>query len=682
MKTILRLLAVSLLLTVFSNTTLNAQTCPGGKTAFVWVNGIWVPTEISWKTTVNNAKDNFFASRPAINSSCVVFDSVWNTSKGAFDLGQSFNQWTLEGASVIPFLSTYSFPYNINFDPDYQKVVDKVNNWSGQGYRVVLIGHSQGTFFTKEVYEHLATNPPDVRKLSVINIASAASYINNGIERYITHCGDVIRYVPGSLPTNFNPQADLFTPCPNYTIGEQIYLHLLEESYLGVSSSSTKQQIYNYLEDSLPDPGCGTDTNCFLRDNFNSTGYTKNFTKVDYGVVDNGNPIITSSGGILRMVSQPASPYFSTGHLTLNTRRYFVGSFTANLEYSSFGSGVNDISLVNAKNDNVVAHWALAPITSNTNWYPLTFTKTNSQIVMYVNGTQKDSVTTTSTSGYYLRFDLQGNNTLQIRNLSVVAGATPPSTTGTVKATVSGYSGSVPCSLNGVSVTAPFTFTKNQGSYSLSCTAPSGYNVSVLPATTQPLTAGGTINFTVALAQITTGTIKITVNPDANTTHSAVNCSINNGPSYAVTYSTRTITAQAPGSKTVTCDYPVGYGIASITPSATQTLKAGQTISFQVNLKLPPPLFLSYITVDTEPKINTNIRVSLYGAGFVGDTEVYFCTSSSTSSCTNARVSIRAGDGTKVTTKYVFSSTPRTLYIRAKNPNGVWSGYKTMVVIK
>jgi hypothetical protein len=76
----------------------------------------------------------------------------------------------------------------------------------------------------------------------------------------------------------------------------------------------------------------------------------------------------------------------------------------------------------------------------------------------------------------------------------------PTVTTGTVGLFVEGYSGSISCSLNGVSVYAPSTLTDvAAGSYTLSCIAPQGfYLLGVSPSTVQ-LTAGGTKSFTVTL---------------------------------------------------------------------------------------------------------------------------------------------------------------------------------------
>jgi hypothetical protein len=76
------------------------------------------------------------------------------------------------------------------------------------------------------------------------------------------------------------------------------------------------------------------------------------------------------------------------------------------------------------------------------------------------------------------------------------------STTGTINLTRTGYTGNVSCTLNGTAVTVPATLTaKPAGSYTLACTAPTGYTISsITPSATQTLSGGGTVSFGVDLA--------------------------------------------------------------------------------------------------------------------------------------------------------------------------------------
>ena len=84
------------------------------------------------------------------------------------------------------------------------------------------------------------------------------------------------------------------------------------------------------------------------------------------------------------------------------------------------------------------------------------FTRNLTQIDLTIDGVAQTPFTSSATDSYFLAFDLQGNNTLQIQNLSVVRGATtppPPPTMTLTPATntvsiVQGSSGSVDLTLN------------------------------------------------------------------------------------------------------------------------------------------------------------------------------------------------------------------------------------------
>jgi len=81
-------------------------------------------------------------------------------------------------------------------------------------------------------------------------------------------------------------------------------------------------------------------------------------------------------------------------------------------------------------------------------------------------------------------------------------GAPVTPSTGTVKVDVSGYSGTINCKLNSNDLSAPVTWNSQPAvSYTLSCTAPSGYSItSITPDPTQMLSAGATVTFMVNLA--------------------------------------------------------------------------------------------------------------------------------------------------------------------------------------
>jgi hypothetical protein len=85
------------------------------------------------------------------------------------------------------------------------------------------------------------------------------------------------------------------------------------------------------------------------------------------------------------------------------------------------------------------------------------------------------------------------------------------------------------------------------------------------------------------------------------------------------------------------------------------------------------------LTVNSQPKVNTAINVSIFGSNFTFGAQGYVCTSSATSSCVASNTVYVSS--TQLTMNNVRSSTARTLYLRVANPGGSMSGYLTMVVI-
>jgi hypothetical protein len=200
----------------------------------------------------------------------------------------------------------------------------------------------------------------------------------------------------------------------------------------------------------------------------------------------------------------------------------------------------------------------------------------------------------------------------------------PPTnpTTGTINISTTN-SASVSCALNGDTFTAPTTLPgQSTGSKTLSCTPPSGFTLtSITPSATQNLSAGGTINFSVNL----TATTPPTTPPTTPTTGTVVVSSTNsislpcnlNGAGFTAP---ATLSGQSVGSKTLSCTAPSGYNLTAITPSATQTLSAGGTITFAVSLAATPPTTPTTGTINISTTNNVSVSCSLNGASVVAPT--------------------------------------------------------------
>lgn len=543
--------------------------CPrvGTCTVFIWVNGVLGKDPASWQREVQGYGEQFFATHPNLDRTYVQFYPVFNQSAGRFttwfgnligqgDLGESIDFLDLQEVAQSLADSSPNFAQHpkahqlfmtgvlqfqedqITGDPDLALLHQTVQDWWDKGYRVVLVGHSEGNLYNNLEYLDRLLNAdgkgkklPDSNQLAIIAIATPSSTVPDGRRMYTTQCNDFIYYAPskfqgvkGALPWNVSngfsscfyasvanffskPLTVFFAVGDLIAQGFSLLGHELS-AYLA-TGSATQKQIYRQMEDSLPDPGCGDDVNCYLKDDFSGGGYTDNFTQL----VANGSET-GEAGGALWLDSSGAS-----ARSILRTRRVFTGPFTLSFEFRI--SGMNDVTigLFNALDDlGVVAlqfsskgvrSYPAAPLSSFdlSVWHTMTFTKTDSLVTLFVDGKRLTTNSSTQMAGYYGAFDLKKNNNLQVQNLSVVRGVTSPLPrplpTGTVKVTVSGYRGSVTCALNGVSVTAPATLSKQPtGNKALSCSAPAGYKVTSVSPASQNLATGKTVNFVVSLTAV------------------------------------------------------------------------------------------------------------------------------------------------------------------------------------
>jgi hypothetical protein len=491
-----------------------AQNCPNGKTVFIWINGVLEPSSANWHSQVLAYENKFGAAHPDLDLNCVKFATSYNSSVNGYkdflqgveqmaaqDVDQYLNNLDLISQSKQAHQSFMAAALGYqndlkSADPD-MAVLDGgavttcppitptatcgVLDWWKNGYRVVLVGYSQGNFYANAEYNLRLRNAdgqgkqlPDSNQLSVIGIATPADKVADGRQQYTTHCNDPIHfaYPPKALGANIGSPTSCFVL---QAVDAGLYLtgnwfnalaatligngYIIDQHFIDTymtDGSDTQKQIYQQLEDALPDPGCSGDTNCYLNDKFISTDYTPNWRLTDYTAL--GTKIQQGNGELGMYVSQLTSDRaFGGGSLTLRTRRVFSGPFIGNLQFKHItnlltptgaGWGTSVISLKRASDDRTAISLTLTNDTgtpTNEPWHQISIVKTDTQMSMAVDnqtwaGQSASIVSVNPTDGYYIEVKTTGNDNLLISNLFVASTrsvATPPPITVTSSVVIS-----------------------------------------------------------------------------------------------------------------------------------------------------------------------------------------------------------------------------------------------------
>lgn len=646
MRKLHRLLGVLLvfLSSILAVNSANAQPCNRAKTAFIWINGVFTQEE-DWAPFVKRTETHFLIERPTINRDCITFVPVYNESHWLIDFLQSTNQWLAQEidnlspdvdshpelgikilAALVDLATGGQYASNIPLtDPDLIKMLDAVTKWSNDGYNVVLVGHSQGTFYTNRIYEAIRDSiiVPNIPgsslpspKLSIVNIASAAGYVADGRQKYTTQCGDPILWVPNNLPSNINND---FIPCPfspPVTLPPNWFRHLTS-SYLS-DESNTKRQIFDHFVDSLPDPSCYGDADCYLKDEFNDDDYTDNFTEIP----KLGSAISEKSGSLWLEATSNVLGVATGGNSVVRTRKVFSGSFTASVRYNSVISGNSSsrISLVRARDNYAEIGVNLA----NLHWHTLTFTKDGSRVSVAVDGELFSNQSISKNDGYYLQFEVESRgetgqkDTLLIDELSVVREVTPPAPPPpppSMRFAQSIYSTWMAVgSSNKIDLTLQ---SKNgmtgRADLDLECLTacpegftylfPSSVNLQANESTTVRVTLNriaqgqpGTYQFEFQAkldGQTARMIIEIVIHAPLPNTGTVVVTTTDSVSTYClingIAFSTpQTIENRPVGKQSITCAAPKGYKLTGYTPSSA-TLGEGKTVYFHVKLELKVP---------------------------------------------------------------------------------------------
>mgnify|MGYP001560716710 FL=1 len=705
----------------------NAQ-CPQGKAAVIWVNGILGESQAKWEDSVRTVGDKFFATHiTTLNPSCVEFVPVYNTSAWAYsDINQSLAhlmQFAVDRINLI--------------DLDMLKLLRVIEDYSKDGYKVVLVGHSQGSLYTNLAYQFIRSGSsriivpsiaslPDNSKLEIVNIATPSDRVSDGNGRYTTQCGDIIltATLGLSLPANINGEG---RPCSAQL--PTSYKHSLD-TYL-ILGTNSQRQIFADLDLALrlPDSGCVGTPNCILKDNFSDGSFVANFITNPYepGSIKEESGALQMSAGALVL---PGTTVTTQGKISARTRRVFSGTFNASFRWNFIQTGNSHAKLnfVRTSDNNSIFESNLF----HAGWNTLEINRTDTQVSVSRNGSVVGQYSSAKNDEYYLDFELQSDSTntiastLLLDDLLVVAPPTPtptpvptPTSIPTMTFTPTTKSLSVE---KGNSITANLTL-KSQGgmtgqpNFQLRCAAcPTGFSYNFTRGFSVTLPADGSVQVSItfspsssaspgtwnfeywAIMSDVTAKAYITLNVSgspAPVPASTTSCTFGRIPALswksnlvtlrqsngagAISYNSNGVNLSG-NTFSFTPTGDIGAYTASFVVTATDATGKKATTTCTVPVVAGKPVLTS-LRVNTSPKVNTNINVSIFGTGFMKGAQAYVCSSTATSSCVATSTTYING-GTQLTLTSVRRSTAGTIYIMVKNPGDQSSKFLTMVVVR
>ncbi len=196
-KTIITLLII---LVSASPTISRAVDCKDSGYSIVYINGIFT-SDTGAKDTLSLIKDYFNTYSTHAND--ITFQLGYNPTRSGLDLIKSTMQ-------------AYDKPSKEQIDQDAKRILKQLHSKLNTK-KILLLGHSQGTFYTNALYTYLLKNGINPRAIAVYNIATPASYVNGSKYKrgkYITNSTDNVinevrhwaqlGHAPEPLPANVN----------------------------------------------------------------------------------------------------------------------------------------------------------------------------------------------------------------------------------------------------------------------------------------------------------------------------------------------------------------------------------------------------------------------------------------------------------------------------------------------
>jgi len=176
--------------------------------------------------------------------------------------------------------------------------------------KILLLGHSQGTFYTNELYEYLVHNGVPEDSLFVFNIATPASHVAGG-GKYLTSANDntilKIREVSASADAPEPLSANILIPLQEPDAPALWRGHSFGKEYLGGAAFDIISTIENVLETLSVHESSTAEKGCF---NPPERGLAYSFSKASFGVLDSlANKGVEGGKVVARAISSTANTF-------------------------------------------------------------------------------------------------------------------------------------------------------------------------------------------------------------------------------------------------------------------------------------------------------------------------------------------------------------------------------------
>jgi hypothetical protein len=222
-----------------------AQTCPVPDKKVVIFFGNGINTEQFGATQSRDLLR--FELGDTYNGQTLRYDLAYNKTSGmALDLGQSVLQAGVQfDSQIMGWFNNIGVAPNW-FNQWYQQftvtltnviadeVLDHVDKYSAairHGQKVLVVAHSQGTFYVNAAKIQLAQqlSPEQMQSFATFGVAVPANNVGGSSSPYYTNHRDIIQYVPGALSPNWTLQRSNGTSADDVGL---VQAHLFNDTYI------------------------------------------------------------------------------------------------------------------------------------------------------------------------------------------------------------------------------------------------------------------------------------------------------------------------------------------------------------------------------------------------------------------------------------------------------------------